>query len=409
MKKVSNIKRIDVKANPAGYIAGVLFIALILLTLYFTLKPKDVRMLLENGTIEKTGIYTAYVVKAEEVIEKEYSKVLVPIVSEGARVPKGGIIARYRGDEYSNYEETLEEMDKEILALMEDLPVVYSSEVDAIDKTIYSLVKESAEETSYSKMQEYKQRINGYVKKRAGIIGELSPTGAEIKDLIAKRNAYESKAKKSNDNIIAPIGGLVSYKVDGLEEKLDARNINNLSYSLVKSVVDANNIKSASKIKVVDNYEAYIVTKIDLENVEFLKQGYKYNLRLVEYNNQVIEAEILKSVECDDGCEVVFKITNGIENITDLRKIEMEIVWWKKTGLVAMNDILNKYDNTDAHYIYAVKYSEVVKVPVKIVRQNDKYSVVDNFSSDELKELGLETDYKIKLHDRIIYKAGKDK
>ena len=35
MKKVSSIKRIDVKANPAGYIAGGLFIALILFTLFF--------------------------------------------------------------------------------------------------------------------------------------------------------------------------------------------------------------------------------------------------------------------------------------------------------------------------------------------------------------------------------------
>ena len=51
-------------------------------------------------------------------------------------------------------------------------------------------------------MQEYKQRINSYINKRAGIIGELSPDGAEIKKLIEDRNKYEAKAKKSNDNIL---------------------------------------------------------------------------------------------------------------------------------------------------------------------------------------------------------------
>jgi hypothetical protein len=48
MKKVSNIKKMNVKLNPAGYAVGVLFIALIVLAIYFSLKPKDERMLLKT-------------------------------------------------------------------------------------------------------------------------------------------------------------------------------------------------------------------------------------------------------------------------------------------------------------------------------------------------------------------------
>ena len=409
MKKVSKIKRMDVKLNPAGYAAGVLFIALIVLTIFFILKPKDERMLLETGTIEKSGLYTAYVVKNEAVIKQDVSKVMVPVTAEGSKVPKGGIVATYRGEEYSNYEEKLARMDKEILELMQDLPPIYSSEIDTIDKTIYSLIKESIDETSYSKMQEYKQRINSYINKRAGIIGELSPTGAEIKELIKERNDYEAKAKKSNDNILAPITGLVSYKTDGLENKLNTDNIDNLSYTLIKTYADEDNHISNSELKVVNNYEAYIVTKVGLELKDYIKKGYDYDLRLVENNNEIIVAELSKVEETEDGYELYFKVTNGIENIIDLRKIEVEIVWWKKTGLVVMNELLNTYENSEASYIYAVKYSDVVKVPVKIVRQNDKYSVVDNYTVEELEELNIESDYKIKLHDRIILKADKNK
>ena len=46
-------------------------------------------------------------------------------------------------------------MDREILERMKDLPTVYSSEVDAIENTIYNLVKQSVGETSYNKMQEF--------------------------------------------------------------------------------------------------------------------------------------------------------------------------------------------------------------------------------------------------------------
>ena len=406
MKKVSSIKRIDVKANPAGYIAGGLFIALILFTLFFSLKPKDERMLLENGTIEKSGLYTAYVVKNEALLKKDVTKVLVPVTAEGSKVPKGGIVATYRGEEYSNYEEKLAKMDKEILELMKDLPPIYSSEIDAIDKTIYSLLKESIHETSYSKMQEYKQRINSYINKRAGIIGELSPDGAEIKQLIEDRNKYESQAKKSNDNILAPITGLVSYKTDGLEDKLSAKNIDSLSYSLIKSYVDSSDLVNNTDIKIVNNYEAYIVTKVGLDNKEYIKEGSSYDIRLVESNNQIIRASLDKVEETEDEYELYFKVSNGIENIVEQRKIEIEIVWWQKSGLVVMNALLNKYDGKDASYIYAVKYSEIVKVPVKIVRQNEKYSVVTNYDEEELEELQIDTDYKIKLHDRIILKAN---
>ncbi len=409
MKKVSKIKKMNVKLNPAGYAAGVLFIAVIVLTIFFTLKPKDERMLLETGTIEKSGLYTAYVVKNEEVIKQDVSKVMVPVTAEGSKVPKGGIVATYRGEEYSNYEETLAKMDKEILELMQDLPPIYSSEIDAIDKTIYSLIKESINETSYSKMQEYKQRINSYINKRAGIIGELSPDGAEIKELIEKRNKYEAKAKKSNDNILAPITGLVSYKTDGLEEKLSLDRIDNLSYSVIETYVDEDIKSNTTEIKVVNNYEAYIVAKVGLELKEYIKKGYNYDLRLVENNNEIIEAELSKVEEREDCYELYFKVTNGIENIIDLRKIEIEIVWWKRTGLVVRNELLNKYDGKDVNYIYAVKYSEVVEIPVKIIRQNDKYSIIDNYTKEELEDLEIETKYKIKLHDRIILKANKNK
>ena len=82
MKKVSKIKKMNVKLNPAGYAVGVLFIALIILTIYYALKPKDERMLLENGTIEKSGLYTAYVVKNEAV--KEYQGYMNQIYGAGS-------------------------------------------------------------------------------------------------------------------------------------------------------------------------------------------------------------------------------------------------------------------------------------------------------------------------------------
>ena len=228
MKKISSVKKVQIKASPVHYITGVVFIALIIFIISFAIKPKEERILLKNDTIEKNRLATAYVLKYETVIEKNLNKVLLPVIAEGTKTKKGGIIATYKGEEYKNYEETLNKMDNEILDLMNDLPITYSSEVEAIDNLIYALVKQSQGETSYAKMQEYKQRINTHINKRANIIGELSPDGAKIRELIEQRNKYEDTAKKSNDNVLAPTPGIVSYKTDGLETKLSAENTEKL-------------------------------------------------------------------------------------------------------------------------------------------------------------------------------------
>lgn len=407
MKKQSVVKKVQIKTSPVHYVTGVVFIALIILVTYLTLKPKEEQILLENDTIEKTRLITSYVVKQESIIEKDLTKVLVPVIAEGTKTQKGGIIATYKGQEYKNYEETLSEMDKEILEVMNDLPVIYSSEVDAIDNTIYELVKQSQGETSYAKMQEYKQRINTYINKRANIIGELSPDGAKIKELIRKRNEYEENAKKSNDNILAPMTGLVSYKTDGLENKLSLKEIDDLTYSGIKDIVENSNLIDNTNIKVVNNYEAYIVTKVPLEDKEYIKENNNYTLRLIERNNYEIKAKLAKVIQVEDGFELYFKVTNGIEELMDLREIEIEIIWWKTTGLVINNSALKKYDNKEAYYVYTIKYPNEVKIPVKIKRQNDKYSVIVNYEKQELEELGLESIYRIKLHDRIIIKDEK--
>lgn len=388
------------KQNYIYIILGICFVAITVVVLVSDVFSAKEQYLLQNGTLESTEFVTAYVIKNEKIIEKDTSKTIVPVLSNGSKAQKGGIIATYKGKEYENYEETLAEMDKEILEAMQDLPTVYSSEIDTLDLSIYSLISKIDKETSTAKMQEYKQKINNNINKRATIIGELSPKGASVRKLIEERNEYEEKAKKSNDNILAPITGIVSYSTDGLEEKLNISNIENLTYSKIQSLVNENTQSISKNIKVVNNYEAYIVTKVSKKNVGYIEENNDYTLRLIEDSNYELEAELVKFVENEEEIELYFKITNGIEELVDLRDIEIEIVWWQRTGMIVLNTAV--FEENGISYINVIKYSETVKIPVKVLRKNDTYSMVTNYDYEELEELGISTDYEIKLHDRVV-------
>ena len=398
------MKKVNANSNINKYyvVIGSICILAVIILLILSIAKNTKQYLVERGTLEYTEITTGYIVKKEKTIEKDQSKVLVPVVSEGARISKNDIIATYKGEEYKNYEQNLQQMDQEILERMQHLPVVYSSEIDAIEKTIYSLVKDSIGETSYNKMQEYKQKINSNINKRANIIGELSPTGAEIKKLIEKRNKYESQAKKSNDNILAPMPGIVSYVVDGLEEKIGYNSSDKLNYNDIKALVDSQTQIDNKKIKIVNNYEAYIVMKANKENEQYIAEGYNYRLRLIEQDNYEFLASLERINQVDDGIEVYFKVTNGIEHLVGLREAEIEVVWDYSQGLIVPSEVLSKYDNKEAYYITAIKQAEYQNIPVKIETKNGKYVVVKNYTKEELTKQGINSEYELQLYDRVL-------
>lgn len=403
------MKKINVENNINKYyvLIGSLCIIAVITLLIFSISENTKQYLVQTGTLEYTEITTGYIAKDEKTITKDQSKVLVPVIAEGARISKGDIIAIYKGDEYKNYEETLSEMDREILERMKHLPTVYSSEVDAIENAIYDLVKQSVGETSYNKMQEYKQKINTNINKRANIIGELSPDGAEIKKLIEKRNEYEAEAKKSNDNILAPMPGIVSYTIDGLEDKIIYNEVEDLDYTTIKRLVSDEKETDNTKIKIVNNYEAYIIMKANLENAQYIAEGYDYRLRLIEQDNYEFLASLEKVKQVEDGIEVYFKVTNGIENIVNLREVEIEVVWDYSKGLIVPAKALNKYDNTDIYYITAIKSTEYQNIPVSVKVENENYVVVKNYTDEELDELGVDCEYELQLYDRIIVESKK--
>ena len=385
-------------------ITSILLVVIIVVLAYY-IKTSSNQYLVQKGEIANSEIVNGFVIKDETITKKDQTKILVPIISENTRVSKGDIIATYKGEEYTNYEETLKEMDKEILELMKDLPAVYSSEAETLESYIYSLIKSSENETSYNKMQEYKQKINNYINKRANIIGNLSPTGAKVKSLIKKRNEYEQKAKKSNDNIIASKGGIILYSVDGLETKLKIKNIDKLTYDNIEQTVKQYKVKDNTKLKIVNNYEAYIVIKADKKNKGYMLQGFNYKLKLIENNNIEIDGVLYKYVENDDCVEVCFKVTNQIEELVNIRDSEFEVVWDSYEGLMVPISAITNSDGIN--YVTIIRYSNNEKIPVKIRIQNEGFAIVANYSNEELEELKIESDFSLNLFDRIVVEKNK--
>ena len=131
--------------------------------------------------------------------------------------------------------------------------------------------------------------------------------------------------------------------------------------------------------------------------------GDKVTLRLS--NSEEIEAQIVYIKEEDKSRVIVFEFDEKIEKLLEYRKISFDIVWWKYTGLKVSNSAL--IEENDNVYVERNKAGYSEKILVKVLRQNDTYSIVENYEDEELQTLGYTEEEisdmsKINVYDEIL-------
>ena len=282
-----------------------------------------------------------------------------------------------------------------------------------LENQIDEKVKNINKITDVSKLTEYKKEIDNLITKKAKIAGESSPKGSYLRQLIEERKKYESELNSGAEYVKAPISGVVSYRVDGLEETLTPENFGSLSKQYLESL----NLKTGKIVatneecgKVIDNFTCYIATITSSEEAKQATVGQKVKIRLS--NNTEISAQITNIIEENDERLIILKLNKQVEELIKYRKITFDLIWWDATGLKVPNQAIVK--ENDLNYVVRNRAGYLSKILVKVKKQGDKYSIVDSYSNEELKEIGYtDTEIanyrKISLYDEILINPNLDK
>ncbi len=423
MKKIGKNDNITPKKNMKKVITCYIIALIVLVYFVYAIiqlikNPTDVFMI-ENGGLSLEESAEGYVIRNETVVQgNNYKNGMIQIKTEGERVAKGDSIYRY----YSNNEETLvkkiEELDIKIQDAMGNETSLFSSDIKLLENQISQKLNEASTLNDIQKITEYKKDINARITKKAKIAGDLSPQGSYIRNLIEERSGYENDLNSGAEYVIAESSGIVSYRVDGLENILTKESFSSLNKNFLEDLkLKTGEIVATSneKGKIIDNFEAYIAApSLDSQKSKEAKVGDNVNLRLS--NSQVISAQIEYIVEEEDSRLIIFKINNGLELLANYRKITFDIIWWSYSGLRVPNEALVKETapnggslaGQDIYYIVRNRMGYTDKILIKILKQNEAYSIITNYTNEELKEyMGYtENDLKqvktIVLHDEII-------
>ena len=205
-----------------------------------------------------------YVIREEKIAKgSDIENGIYQIKSEGEKVANGDIIFRYYGSNEEDINNRINELNGKIQEAMLGQTDLLSADIKAIEDQIELKIDGLNKKNNIQEITENKKDINTYTTKKSKIAGDLSASGSYINGLIQDRENLERELRENSEYVKAPMSGVVSYRVDNMEEILTPDKFDELNKEMLNKLdLKTGQIVSTSNQmgKVINNYECYIAT-----------------------------------------------------------------------------------------------------------------------------------------------------
>ena len=389
----------------------ILIISYVMFGIIGLMKNPSSTVIVKEGTVTKEETVTGVIIRDETIVQgKNLKNGMQHIVDEGEKVAVGDPIFRYFSTDESQTKSKIAELDNKInLAISENNQILYSSSTKLIDSQILQKIKELPEINSVQILKENKRNVSSLILKKAKLAGDLSPTGSTLKQLINERSKLEKQIADGAEYIKAEKSGIVSYRIDGFEEKLKNDDFSKYTKDYIKKL----NLKvgdivpvNSEKGKIINNFKCHIAVISKTQEATTAKEGQK--LSIVLPNAQMVKGKIVRiNREGSNGDVVlIIEFDEGIESLSIYRSIRVDLVWWNKVGNKIPNSAI--FNVNGLSYVIRSNNGYNDYVLVKILKQSDDYSIVSNYSLVELKELNLKQNIStsLLLYDEVVLKPS---
>jgi hypothetical protein len=369
-------------------------------------------MIITDGTISQSETLTGYYVREEKVVNSDKNKNgMQQIITEGQKVAANESIFRYYSESENDNKAKINEIDQKIQKLVETSDIgLYNSDLRLIDSQMLDSLKNISTYNSIQNIKELKSAMKVLENKKAEIVASSTTNDSEISKLISDRKTLEKQRDADSTYIKAPVSGILSYRIDGLEEQLKFSDINNYNNEYLENLnLDTGKIipTSTTEGKIVNNFECYVITNASSEEAKKAKVRDKVQITLP--TGRTIDARVANIIEEQNGSRTIaIKFSDNIDEVTSYRKVSFDVIWWNSTGYKVKNSGIIEENNL--HYVIRSRQGHLKKVLVKIKKQTDTYSIVKNYSASELKELNYDKKAltSLMLNDEILLNPTED-
>ena len=373
-----------------GSVVVVVILAYLLNSIINLIKNPTDTFIVREGKISKEEAAIGYIIREETVVKGEnYKNGMEQIIDEGSRVAKGESIFRYYSSGENSLKEKIKALDIKIQETIENnnSNELVLADTRLLDSQIDQALSDINTLNNIQKIQETKKKLNTYISKKARIAGENSPSGSYLRKLIDERSKYENELNNGSEYVTAPVSGMVSYRVDGLEETLTTNDFSKYNKEFLNNL----NLKTGQIIstnsetgKIINNFKCYIACTSKSEEAKKAEVGDKIKITLPSTKNVDAKIEYIIK-ENDDEVTLVLSFSEGIDELLMYRKISFDIIWWDQSGYKVANTAI--IEDNGLNYVIRTKAGYLERVLVKVKKRGEDYSIVSNYSTSEIKEL----------------------
>lgn len=399
-------RKVNKKKLALIFIIMVAICVYLINAVYNLIKNPTDSVMVSEGSISQEETVEGYVIRDETVIKGEnYKNGMVEIKSEGSKVASGDPIFRYYSAGEDDLKAKIADLDTKIQEAMEaNNENLFSPDTKLLDTQIESTLEQVTNTNDVQKIREYKKSISENITKKAKIAGDLSPTGSYLKKLIDERSGYENELNSGAEYINATRSGIVSYRIDGLEETLNTNDFSKINKEFLQNLnLKTGQIISASNEggKIVNNFICYIACTSKTKEANEAEIGDTVKLALPSSREVDAKIEYITKEE-NDEVTLIFSFTEGIEELLSYRKVPIDIIWWDAQGYKVPNSCIVNQDGLN--YVIRTRAGYLDKVLVKVQKTTDNYSIVKNYSTSEIEELDIDKSVStsIVLYDELL-------
>lgn len=332
---------------------------------------------LSYGTIDTPKSANAIIVRSEKVYNTDKAGVISYDVADNEKVKKGTVVCNIKDEAVvAQMQASLDDINEQIMKMQSERKdiSVYSEDIKKYNSQMKNIIDENALDYAYMKLGNIYELGNA-VQKQLDTRNQylLSENSGELKGLVSQKKEQESKLNENISNMVAEESGVVSYYIDGLEDKITPENMSAVNKNTISDTVKAessfkSSVKSNSPaFKLVTSNVWYIVSYINKNYIEDWEKGDTRSIYIKDENGKQhkLEAYIQEMTVNSDSNEkfVIFKLTRDMSDFLNVRNITIETESSER-GFKIPND--------------AIVEETLMKIPTAYVDSDGNLIKVDN-------------------------------
>lgn len=352
-----------------GFFSIILIIYLIGSGVRLTKKIPLSIEIVQLGTIDNNIHVRGTLIRNETVINSKEEGNIKYFVYEGEKIKSRTPVCMVANDlTLSKVQDEIDKINGDIIKVQNQRKAfsVIQKDIQEINYEIYDLVdnlRNTYTNKNYIQLYSLKNSIKMEIEKKQILLSQEN--SSSLQNLLIQKEDYEKQLSSNSDIVLSPYGGIISYYIDGLEEKLKPEALNNLTKKdldqlpEVKDVSQVNAVKKDSPLfKIVDNYDWYVAGIVSKELAQDWKIHDEVLIRFNGIHSNAIKAKIFNLIPSNNEVIIVLQSTEQMLPLISKRNVEFEIIRTNSEGIkIPINAIVEK---------------TLLKVPKEYVQQSGK-------------------------------------